>query len=148
MLCALWRRWRGNTRAEIGAWIASSFALGGWAVGAPEILTVPFAFATLLLALALGAERAHHPLSGRFIHWLGEISYATYLSHFLLFFAFKLAFVSDARNVSPALICLFLLIVLGTSALLYYGVERTAQRTILRGWAARQRPIFNPVRST
>jgi peptidoglycan/LPS O-acetylase OafA/YrhL len=147
MLCALWRRWRGDVRAEIGAWFAGLLALAVWAVGVPETLAVPFAFAALLLALALGAERPRHPLSGRFIHWLGEISYATYLSHFLLFFAFKLVFVSDARNVPPPLICLFLLVVLAASALLYHGVERSAQRAILRGWMSRRSLVLNPARS-
>ena len=32
---------------------------------------------------------------------LGEISYATYLSHFLLFFAVKLALVHDEHDAAP-----------------------------------------------
>ncbi len=97
----------------------------------PETLALPFAFAALLLALALGAERPRHLLAGRAIHWLGEISYATYLSHFLLFFAFKLAFVRDEFDAPPGSIAAYLLLVLIASAVLYHGVERPAQRAIL-----------------
>jgi peptidoglycan/LPS O-acetylase OafA/YrhL len=137
VLCDLWQRWRGNVRVEIVAWVAGLACLAAWVLGAPEILVIPFAFASLLLALALGAERPRHPLAGRAIHWLGEVSYATYLSHFLLFFAFKLAFVADAHAVSPVQIALFLAIVLAASAALYHLVERPAQRVILRAWKAR-----------
>ena len=137
MLCALWKRWRGDRRAGIGCAIAGVAALAGWALGVPETLAFPLASATLLLALALGAERPRHPLSGRAIHWLGEISYATYLSHFLLFFAVKLALVSDEHNAAPWVITLYMLLVLAASAALYHGVERPAQRWILRRWKQR-----------
>ena len=137
MLCAVWKRWRGDARAEIGCAIAGVAALAGWALGVPETIAFSFASAALLLALALGAERARHPLSGRVIHWLGEISYATYLSHFLLFFAVKLALVRDEHDAAPWVIALYLLLVLAASAALYHGVERPAQRWILRRWKRR-----------
>nr|WP_220129677.1 acyltransferase [Sphingomonas chungangi] len=139
MLCALWKRWRGDPRAEIGCAIAGVTALAAWAMGAPEILVFPLASATLLLALALGAERARHPLSGRAIHWLGEISYATYLSHFLLFFAVKLVLVKDEHDAEPWVIALYLALVLAASAALYHGIERPAQRRMLRRWT--QKPV-------
>ena len=134
MLATLWRRWRGIARVEILCWIAGICCFAGWAAGVPETLAVPFAFAASLLALALGAERARHPLAGRAIHWLGEVSYATYLSHFLLFFAFKLAFVSDPRDVPPPLVLAYLALVLVASAILYHGLERPAQRWMLAKW--------------
>jgi peptidoglycan/LPS O-acetylase OafA/YrhL len=137
ILCALWRRWRGDARAEIGCAIAGGAALLAWALGAAEVLTFPLAAAVLLLALALGAERARHPLSGRTIHWLGEISYATYLSHFLLYFAVKLVLVRDEYDAPPWVIAAYLLLVLAASALLYHGVERPAQRWILKRWIGR-----------
>lgn len=137
MLCALWKRWRDTARAEVGCAIAGVAALASWAIGVPETLAFPLASAALLLALALGAERARHPLSGRVIHWLGEISYATYLSHFLLFFAVKLVLVRDEHNAAPWVIAFYLLLVLATSAALYHGVERPAQRWMLRRWKNR-----------
>jgi peptidoglycan/LPS O-acetylase OafA/YrhL len=134
MVCALWKRWRGDARAGIGCAIAGVAALAAWAFGAPETIAFPFASATLLLALALGAERSRHPLSGRAIHWLGEISYATYLSHFLLFFAVKLVLVKDEHDAAPWVIGFYLLLVLAASAVLYHGVERPAQKWLLKRW--------------
>lgn len=133
-LSVLWRRWRGDVRIEAGCWIAGAACLASASAGVPEAIAMPFGFAALLLGLALGAERPRHPLGGRAIHWLGEISYATYLVHYLLFFAFKLAFVRDASDVPPAQALAYLLLVLAASALLHHGLERPAQRAILRAW--------------
>ena len=81
------------------------------------------------MAVPHRAGRRGGPRLGRRpLHYLGQVSYATYLSHWLLFFAFKLVFVSDPRAVPPALIALYLLLVLVASVALYHGVERPAQR--------------------
>ncbi len=133
-VCALWLRWRAAWRlpAAMSALIALAL-LGGWIAGlVPETLAVPMGFATLLLALALTAGRRGNPLEIALLHYLGEISYATYLSHYLLWYAFKLALVSDAHAVGWPLVALYLAIVLATSMALYHLVERPAQRWINR----------------
>lgn len=128
---ALWLRWRERWRtpAMLSALAATALLVGWWA-GLPETFAVPAAFAALLLALALSSAKARNPLEAAPIHYLGEISYATYLSHYLLWFAFKLALVSDAHAVGWPLIGLFLLLVLAASAALYHWVERPAQRWV------------------
>ncbi len=156
ILAALWQR----SRSALIPTIAAAALLASWSLGAPETLVVPAALAALLLALATftaspgrvgpdvhsspapgGAEEAPRcmpeparhdgrAIGWRMIHHLGEISYATYLSHFLLWKAFKLAFVQNPAAVSPALIALYLAAVLIASALLYRYVERPAQRWI------------------
>ena len=131
IVCALWLRWRGRGRAPIVA-AAGIALLGAWGWGAPETLVVPAAFACLLLVLALTSGSADNPLEGRAIHYLGEISYATYLGHFMLWVVFKLLFVTDARAVPPMLIALYLTLVLAASVALYHLVERPAQRWINR----------------
>jgi len=132
IVCALWLRWR-TARAAIGAAISIATALIiMWIAGLPETLVVPALFATLLLLLALTSGRPRNPFEGRTIHYLGEISYATYLSHFILWKAFKLAFVSDANAVSPAEIALYLGLVLLASIALYHLIERPAQRWLNR----------------
>ncbi len=78
--------------------------------------------------VALTCGMRGNALESRAIHYLGEISYATYLGHFLLWKAFKLAFVTDAYHVAPGLIGLYLLAVLLSSIALYHMVERPAQR--------------------
>jgi len=127
-LYALWMRWRGSR-----AWVASLgiTALSGaaWACGVAEMIAVPPALAALLLTLALTAGRRDHPLEGALLHRLGEISYATYLSHFLLWFAFKLAFV-HGETIGWPLAALYLLLVLAASVALHTLVERPAQRWI------------------
>ena len=102
----------------------------GWAGGLPEQLAIPFAFAGLLLGLALTSGMRGNPLDWAPLHYLGEISYATYLSHFMLFVVFKLAFVSDANAVHPVLIALYLAMVLASSIALYHLVERPAQKWV------------------
>jgi peptidoglycan/LPS O-acetylase OafA/YrhL len=131
-VCALWQRWREHWQFPALASAAVALALlGGWATGLlAETLAVPAGFAALLLALALSAGRRGNPLEVAPLHYLGEISYATYLSHYLLWFAFKLALVTDARAVSWPLVALYLAIVLAASVALYHWVERPAQRWV------------------
>lgn len=127
-VCALWLRWRdAPARAVAAALVVAATLLAARAAGAPETLTIPAAFAALLLALALTSGWRGNPLEARMIHYLGEISYATYLGHFLLFVVFKLAFVDDAHAIPPILVTLYLALVLGSSVALYHLVERPAQ---------------------
>ena len=107
---------------------ATALAITAWILGTPETLAAPATFAALLLSLALTSGRKHHLLEGRTIHYLGEISYATYLSHFLIWKAFKLPL--SSQSLSPALIALYLALVLAASIALYHGTERPAQRWI------------------
>jgi peptidoglycan/LPS O-acetylase OafA/YrhL len=133
-LCALWLRWAEQPVRWATASAAVAAALfAGWLLGAlPETLAVPPAFAAGLMALALTSGMRGNPLDARWLHYLGEISYATYLCHFLLYFVFKLVMVDDPYNVPPVLIALFLALVLGSSIALYHLVERPAQRAINR----------------
>lgn len=142
-ICALWLRWKAQWRAP--ALISAAFAivvLGGWIAGRlPETLAIPAAFAALLLLLALTAGRTGNPLEAAPLHYLGEISYATYLSHILLWFAFKLAFVEDAHAVAWPLIGFYLVLVLASSVALYHWVERPAQKWVNALSLRRPRPV-------
>ncbi|QLC20961.1 acyltransferase [Parasphingopyxis sp. CP4] len=132
LLCALWLRWRDNAGrmaivAITGAAIAVGLVLSG---SVPETLVVPLALASLLLAAALTAERRYNPLSSRPLIYLGEISYATYLCHFLLFDAFKIPFVDDSGQITMIALGGFLALTLIASMLLYHLVERPAQSAL------------------
>jgi peptidoglycan/LPS O-acetylase OafA/YrhL len=152
-LCALWLRLAGAPRrwAGVSATLAAAIAIG-WVSGAlPETLAAAPSFAAGLLALALTSGMRLNPLEAGWLHYLGEISYATYLSHFLLYIVFKLAMVDDPHNVPPVLIALFLALVLAASIALYHLVERPAQRWVNRlRWPAaplspaRRSPISPP----
>jgi peptidoglycan/LPS O-acetylase OafA/YrhL len=135
VLCELWRRWRGQFAVAVGA-VATAAAFVP--LGLPETLAIPLIFAALLLAAAVTAEAPGNPLAATPLHYLGEISYATYLSHVLLFRLFKLAFVSDAWNVGAGAITAFAATVLIASIVLHHSVERPAQQWILRHWRGRR----------
>lgn len=128
MVAALWERWHGNRVALVASIAALAVAGIVLASGASELIAVPPLFAALLMSLALVDGVRGNPLAMRLPVWLGEISYATYLGHFLLWQAFKLAFVADPMAVPPSLIALYLALVLASSAILYRSIERPAQR--------------------
>ena len=94
VLCMIWQRWRTHTFAAGAAALVSAAALvAGLALRLPEIAFVPLCFASGLLALASDRGPVARALGGGVVLYLGKISYSTYLSHFLLFILFKLAFV-------------------------------------------------------
>ena len=136
ILCALWSRWRDMPRLPLLASLAVVPCLAIAAISGriPETLAVPPLFAALLLAVALTASSPANPLGSRPIHYLGEISYATYLVHFLLYVLFNLLLVDDPKFVPLGLLALFLLLTFGASVLLHHGIERPAQRVLNRAW--------------
>lgn len=139
-VCALWLRWRDRpARPAAIACAAGVAAVALAGLGLPETLAVPPAFAALLLALALTSGWRGNPLERPAPHYLGEISYATYLGHFLLFVVVKLAFVDDPRAISPVLVAVYLALVLGCSVALHHLVERPAQEWMNRLPARRSR---------
>ncbi|WP_010544284.1 acyltransferase family protein [Sphingomonas elodea] len=129
LVYALWQRWR--ARALVPALAVATLLAAGWVLGLSETAMVPAMLAALLLALANAAGRARNPLEGALLHRLGTISYATYLSHFLLWFAFKLAFV-HGEAIGWPLALIYLALVLGASEALHRVVERPAQAWINR----------------
>jgi peptidoglycan/LPS O-acetylase OafA/YrhL len=143
VLCALWMRWQSRPLLPLAASAAlfltlSAIGLAGWA---PETLLVPPLFASLLMMVALTASHAANPLGWRPIHYLGEISYATYLLHFLLFIVFKLLFVSEPGDIPLPLLAAYLLMTLLGSVLLHHLLERPAQRLLNRSfdlWLSRR----------
>lgn len=129
--CALWLRWRDRPLMPalgcigIGAALLSAHALGL----VPQILAMPLVFAELVLMLALSAGMRGNVMEWTPVHYLGEISYATYLGHWILWMAFKLAFVPKSGMGWPMALG-FLALVLAASVLLHHLVERPAQRWI------------------
>lgn len=129
LLCALWRR-----NPPVRPIALTALVMGGlWALGMPETFAAPALFACLLLLLA---ETGSRPalLGAPLPHWLGEISYATYLCHYPLWIVFKLLFVRDATAVPLAAIVAYLALVLVASSLLYRWIERPGQHWIMGLW--------------
>lgn len=140
LLFELWRRLRGRPLALplIGA--AAALGLAYVFAGLP---VVALAWAALVLGLALAGKG---PLDAPFLVWLGRISYATYLCHYLALTIFKFLFVKAGQPVPPVLLALYLLGVLAASALLYHGFERPAQKWLLARWRHRRQcaPLLAP----
>ena len=134
LVCELYQRAKGGPRLAVpllaaALGLAAAYILFGLPV-------VPLAWAALVLGLALG--KGGGILASPPLVWLGRVSYATYLCHYLLLTVFKLLFVEAGRAAPPALLGLYLAAVLAASALLYHGFERPAQSGLL-AWRKRRR---------
>lgn len=130
MLCALWLKSEGAGRGAyaIAAMLISGAALG-WAVdGRNELWAFPAITACVIFLIAKASRGRLSSVAMRPLVWLGEISCATYLSHFMLFIWFKITLVRDANDISPPMIALFLLLTLAASAILYHAVEKPGRR--------------------
>jgi peptidoglycan/LPS O-acetylase OafA/YrhL len=133
VLCLLWLRWRGRPPAARWAAVAGAAALAaGWLFSLPETAFVPGAFAAALMALALGRGSLVKLLGSPLPRYLGEISYSTYLAHYLLFIVFKLAFVDASLEIGWTGFAGFLAMVLAASIGFYHLVEKPAQRKLNR----------------
>lgn len=154
LLCQWWTAQREQPR---GAAVIHGTAIG--LAGAAALLfgaagsqpaAVPLIMAAVVI-VALQASTAPRPfLSGRIAQWLGDISYAVYLSHFFLWILFKLFFVDDPAMVHPATILGFILLTLAASHLLHIALEVPARRIAQRAGdrlLAAPRTLFTAGRS-
>ncbi len=103
---------------------------------ARESLAFPIGFSALVYLLAATSARRRNPLTSRLAVHLGDISYSTYLAHFLLWIVFKHLFVADPANVPLPLIAGFLALVYLASRLLYALVEAPGRR-----WLQSRSPV-------
>ena len=128
--CLWWERLRdGAGAAGLLAGVAAAILLAvGLVLRLPEIVWVPALFFATILALALGRGAVVRLLSTRAAVYMGEISYSTYLAHFLLFILFKLAFVGESLQIGWGGLLGFMTLLLVASVALYHLVELPAQR--------------------
>jgi peptidoglycan/LPS O-acetylase OafA/YrhL len=134
--CLLWRRWYGLAGTAGWAAIACIAVLAlGVLLRLPETMFAPAAFFTGILALALDRGIVSRALSSRVAVYLGDISYSTYLAHFLLWIVFKMAFVGHDLQIGWAGLAGYIALVAAASVVLYHGVEKPAQT-----WLNARRP--------
>ena len=130
----LWLAWhqRGPRPWLAGglAVVTAACLIGGPALGLPETAFVPLALLAGLIALSLAGPASVGWLASGPVHWLGEVSYSTYLSHFGLFIVFKLLFVDTTLQLGVLQLAGFVGLLLVASATLYHGVETPAQRML------------------
>lgn len=131
--------WRARpVSAARHAALAASIALFAlWVAGwMPETLAVPLCFTALVYWLAETSSAPGNPLASRIAVHLGDISYSTYLAHFLLWIVFKHLLVDDPKNVPLGLIALYVGGVYVASELLYRMIEAPG-RNLLQSLANR-----------
>jgi len=136
LICALWLR--GAEKPARGpVLLALALLLGGLAAWAgradSEIWAFPLATGAALYLMAEASRRLPSPARPlrpllAALRRLGDISYATYLGHYLLFVLFKLLFVRDAANIPPLSMAGYCALLLALSELLYRGVEQPGRR--------------------
>ncbi|NOU02736.1 MAG: acyltransferase [Novosphingobium sp.] len=133
VLCLAWQSAQGLGGGRFGFALT---ALGWTALGLilpiPEPLLVPAAFALGLAALLQARGWVQRALSSRAAVYLGEVSYSTYLAHFLLFIVWKLLFVDASLQLGWAGLGGFVAVLAALSAGLYHGLEKPAQRWLNR----------------
>lgn len=146
MLCALWLKMRDNAALmKTGTIIAIAVMAGaGWAwsmQATRELWAFPIMTASVIFLLAQLPIQGNAPagcgaLPLRGLIYLGEISYATYLSHFMLFIWFKIGFVDHPAHIPPPTVAFYLALTFLLSVLLYHLVEKPGRR------------LFSPRRTT
>jgi peptidoglycan/LPS O-acetylase OafA/YrhL len=133
VLCMLWGHWRDLRIAPaLAALVCAASLVAGWQLHLPETAVVPITFASGLMALALSRNVVTRCLGQGTLLYLGEISYSTYLAHFLLFILFKQLFLDAGLQMGWLGLLGFLAIVLAVSMALYRFVEKPAQRWLNR----------------
>ena len=137
----LWLTWREASRRPLLVVLltfAALLAIGaGLSAGLPETAFVPLALFCGLLALAFDRGWVARWLGRGPIHWLGEVSYSTYLAHYGLFMVFKLVCVDSSLQLDLPRLAAFLALLLAASAGLYHAVELPAQR-----WLTHRQPAI------
>lgn len=140
VLCLVWQGPGGPGGGRYGYALAALGWIGlGLALPIPEPAFVPTAFALGLAALLQARGWMQRTLSSRVAVYLGEISYSTYLAHFLLFIVWKLLFVDASLQLGWAGLAGFVAALAVLSAALYHGLEKPAQRWLNHhppGWAS------------
>lgn len=99
----------------------------------PNYATVPALFFLFVLYLVTDKGWLAKALSQRWLVYLGEISYSTYLVHYFVYDVFKAGWVHQGQPVSIIALLLSFLVVLLLSMLMYRFVEIPAQAYMRSG---------------
>lgn len=98
----------------------------------PDYSLIPTAFALLIAYLSVTVSWISSVLSRPVLVYLGEISYSTYMVHYLVYDVFKAGFVSNLSDVNQLYLWLSFVIVLILSVLLHRTIDIPSQRYFRR----------------
>jgi len=106
----------------------------------PDYALIPLMFALLIAYLSVTKSVITAALSAPLLVYLGEISYSTYMVHYLVYDLLKAGFVSNTHEVSQVYLWLSFVVVLLLSVLLHHAVDMPSQKYFRRSSASRQNP--------
>lgn len=98
----------------------------------PDYALIPIAFTLLIAYLSVTTSWITRILSAPALVYLGDISYSTYMVHYLVYDLLKAGFVSDAHTVNPLYVWISFLVVFLLSVLLHHGVDSPSQKFFRR----------------
>jgi peptidoglycan/LPS O-acetylase OafA/YrhL len=118
--------------ADSSAWlsvVATLLILAGCLLPSVTV-TLPFSYATLILALAFRRGPIDRALSAPFVQFLGKISFPLYLLHVmpLLWLGYRLQSGHATAVLSIAALLAYLALSIGLAAVLHVAVERPSHR--------------------
>lgn len=130
-VCMVWQQASATQHRwlTIGSVLLIPLLAVGWG---HRIGAIPAIFAACVYLLAQTSPWRGNPLACRPIIYIGDISYSTYLGHFLAWIVFKMLVVSDPYNVPTALMLAFLLFNCALSVALHALVEEPGRKGIQR----------------
>ncbi len=98
----------------------------------PDYSVIPVAFAFLIAYLSVTSSWITKALSTPVLVYLGEISYSTYMVHYLVYDLLKAGFVSNAHDVNQVYVWLSFVAVLILSVVLHHIVDIPSQKYFRR----------------
>jgi peptidoglycan/LPS O-acetylase OafA/YrhL len=98
----------------------------------PDYALIPLAFALLIAYLSVTSSALTATLSNPVLVYLGEISYSTYMVHYLVYDLLKAGFMSSTGHINPVYVWLSFVVVFLLSALLHHVVDTPSQRYFRR----------------
>jgi len=134
MVGSLYVNHRGFLERYRGGFLACLLVLGILYIASslPDHAIIPTAFALLIAYLSTTASWATRLLSTPALVYLGEISYSTYMVHYLVYDLLKALFVSDLHHVNQLYVWLSFVVVFLLSVLLHHVVDMPSQKFFRR----------------
>jgi peptidoglycan/LPS O-acetylase OafA/YrhL len=99
----------------------------------PNFSTVPLLCFLLVSFLSIDTSLVSKTLSNKFLVYLGEISYSTYMVHYFVYDVFKAYWVNETQPVSLAHLMASFFVILVLSAVMHRMLEVPAQRYLRVG---------------
>lgn len=103
----------------------------------PDYSLIPVAFALLIAYLSVTSSWIRAALSMPPLVYLGEISYSTYMVHYLVYDVLKAGFVSDTNQIIQVYLWLSFIAVFVLSVLLHHVIDSPSQKYFRRRLPAR-----------